>query len=115
MAGDVDEQSAANEGSSEKDHGSAGERRYRILSGNTGLSVTERRPEYRLSLIHILAEKIGVKHLKVLEPKENSLMKLVTFVPISHADIVRNALFAAGCGNIGNYDSCSYNLEGEGT
>ena len=42
MAGDVDEQSAANEGASEKDHGSAGERRYRILSGNTGLSVTER-------------------------------------------------------------------------
>ena len=42
-------------------------------------------------------------------------MKLVTFVPIAQADIVRNALFAAGCGNIGNYDSCSYNLEGEGT
>ena len=51
----------------------------------------------------------------MLEPKENSLMKLVTFVPIAQADIVRNALFAAGCGNIGNYDSCSYNLEGEGT
>lgn len=33
----------------EKDHGSAGERRYRILSGNTGLSVTECRPEYRNS------------------------------------------------------------------
>ena len=49
MAGDVDEQSAANEGASEKDHGSAWERRYRILSGNTGLSVTERRPEYRNS------------------------------------------------------------------
>lgn len=41
-------------------------------------------------------------------------MKLVTFVPIAQADIVRNALFAAGCGNIGNYDSCSYNLEGKG-
>ena len=33
-----------------------------------------------------------MKHLKVLEPKENSLMKLVTFVPIAQADIVRNAL-----------------------
>ena len=62
-----------------------------------------------------IAEKIGLKNLKVLEPKENSLIKLVTFVPNTQADAVREALFAAGCGNIGNYDSCSYNLEGEGT
>ena len=62
-----------------------------------------------------IAEKIGLKNLKVLEPKENSLIKLVTFVPNAQADAVREALFAAGCGNIGNYDSCSYNLEGEGT
>lgn len=40
---------------------------------------------------------------------------MVTFVPNTQADAVREALFAAGCGNIGNYDSCSYNLEGEGT
>ena len=70
---------------------------------------------HREGVNYKIAEKIGLKHLKVLEPKENSLMKLVTFVPIAQADIVRNALFAAGCGNIGNYDSCSYNLEGEGT
>jgi hypothetical protein len=28
---------------------------------------------------------------------------------------VRTALFKAGCGEIGNYDFCSYNLEGKGT
>ena len=39
----------------------------------------------------------------------------MTFVPDAQADSVREALFAAGCGNIGNYDSCSYNLKGEGT
>ena len=33
----------------------------------------------------------------------------------AQADAVREALFAAGCGNIGDYDSCSYNLKGEGT
>ena len=43
------------------------------------------------------------------------LLKLVTFVPDAQADRVRKALFEAGCGCIGNYDSCSYNLEGEGT
>ena len=62
-----------------------------------------------------IAEKIGLKHLQMLEPKRNSLLKLVTFVPTEQAERVRKALFAAGCGNIGGYDSCSYNLKGEGT
>lgn len=62
-----------------------------------------------------IAEIIGLKNLRILEPKANQLLKLVTFVPEAQADEVRNALFAAGCGCIGNYDSCSYNLEGKGT
>ena len=62
-----------------------------------------------------IAEKIGLKNVRVLEAKENALLKLVTFVPTAQADEVRKALFAAGCGCIGNYDSCSYNIEGEGT
>ena len=62
-----------------------------------------------------IAEKIGLKNVRVLETKENALVKLVTFVPTAQAEDVRKALFNAGCGNIGNYDSCSYNLEGEGT
>jgi dinuclear metal center YbgI/SA1388 family protein len=62
-----------------------------------------------------IAEKIGLQNLRVLKPKENSLFKLVTFVPLEEAGIVRNALFHAGAGHIGNYDSCSYNVPGEGT
>jgi dinuclear metal center YbgI/SA1388 family protein len=62
-----------------------------------------------------LAEKIGLQNLRVLKPKEDSLLKLSTFVPAEHAETVRNALFHAGAGNIGNYDSCSYNTEGSGT
>jgi dinuclear metal center YbgI/SA1388 family protein len=62
-----------------------------------------------------IAEKIGLKNVQILAPKENGLLKLVTYVPIAYADKMREALFAAGCGNIGNYDSCSYNLKGEGT
>jgi hypothetical protein len=42
-------------------------------------------------------------------------LKLVTFVPLEHAENVRNALFEAGAGKIGAYSSCSYNIEGEGT
>jgi hypothetical protein len=36
-------------------------------------------------------------------------------VPKKHADLVRDAIFSAGAGKIGNYDSCSYNIEGSGT
>ena len=62
-----------------------------------------------------IAEKIGLSNVRVLEAKENALVKLVTFVPTAQAEDVRKALFAAGCGCIGNYDACSYNVEGEGT
>lgn len=62
-----------------------------------------------------IAEKIGLKNVRILDPKGDNLIKLVTFVPSAQADEVRNALFAVGCGCIGNYDSCSYNIEGNGT
>ncbi|MBZ4652407.1 MAG: (NGG1p interacting factor 3) [Proteiniphilum sp.] len=62
-----------------------------------------------------LAEMLELQNVKVLSPKEHALFKLVTTVPVHHAESVRNALFNAGAGHIGNYDSCSYNLTGEGT
>lgn len=62
-----------------------------------------------------IAEKIGMTNVQVLVPKEDMLLKLVTFVPKAQAESVRNALFHVGCGCIGNYDSCSYNLNGDGT
>lgn len=62
-----------------------------------------------------IAEKIGLKNISILAPKFNSLLKLVTFTTEESAQAVRNALFSAGCGHIGNYDSCSFNSTGEGT
>lgn len=62
-----------------------------------------------------ICEKLGVKEFTILSPKGGLLKKLVTFCPSAHADIVRNALFEAGAGSIGNYSECSYNTEGFGT
>lgn len=62
-----------------------------------------------------IAKKIGLKNVSVLDPKEGMLLKLVTYVPHEKAEHVRKVLFEAGCGCIGRYDSCSYNLKGEGT
>ena len=45
---------------------------------------------------------------------ENKNVKLVVFVPISHADAVRQALGEAGAGKIGNYDFCSFSSRGTG-
>ncbi len=41
--------------------------------------------------------------------------KLVVFVPREALDPVREALFAAGAGRIGDYDRCSWYTEGTGT
>ena len=62
-----------------------------------------------------LAEMIGLQNIRILSPQKNALLKLVTFVPEAYAEIMRTTLFNAGAGSIGNYDSCSYNLYGEGT
>ncbi|MCC8094528.1 MAG: Nif3-like dinuclear metal center hexameric protein [Tannerellaceae bacterium] len=62
-----------------------------------------------------LAELIGLQNIRILSPRKESLLKLVTFVPSTHAETVRQALFSAGAGHIGNYDACSFNLEGKGT
>jgi dinuclear metal center YbgI/SA1388 family protein len=62
-----------------------------------------------------ICEKIGLENCKILQPAKGQLKKLVTFVPHKYAGKVREAIFNAGAGNIGNYDSCSYNSSGEGT
>jgi dinuclear metal center YbgI/SA1388 family protein len=62
-----------------------------------------------------IAEKLMISGKKVLLPLENRLLKLVTFVPESHLDKVRNAVFDAGAGVIGNYDLCGYTVSGTGS
>ena len=62
-----------------------------------------------------ICETLGIKNFRILAPKHNLLKKLVTYVPVSYADEVRNALFSAGAGNIGNYSECSFNADGSGT
>jgi len=62
-----------------------------------------------------IAEKLRLKNLKILAPKSGMLAKLVTYAPIANANGLRQALFEAGAGRIGNYDSCSFSTNGQGT
>ena len=41
--------------------------------------------------------------------------KLIVFVPPESLEPVRDALFAAGAGRIGDYERCSWYVEGTGT
>jgi dinuclear metal center YbgI/SA1388 family protein len=62
-----------------------------------------------------IAEQIGLINLKILAPRSNTLLKLVTFIPQDHVENVLNHLYAAGAGQIGNYKNCSFSVVGEGT
>jgi len=62
-----------------------------------------------------ICEKLGLENCRILQPADGLLKKLVTFIPVDHAEAVRQAVFSAGAGHIGNYDSCSFNLHGQGT
>lgn len=68
-----------------------------------------------LGVSRVLAERLGLKNLRILQPLEGHLKKLVVYVPLSAAEAVRNAMFEAGAGCIGNYDSCSFNAQGQGS
>lgn len=62
-----------------------------------------------------MAEKLNLQDIKVLVPLKNRLLKLVTYVPESHLEKVRDAVFAAGAGVLGNYDFCSFMTPGTGS
>jgi len=62
-----------------------------------------------------IAELLELKNISVLASKESQLKKLFIFVPVADADKVRQAIFDAGGGHIGNYEECSFNVEGFGT
>ena len=63
----------------------------------------------------MIADKLGLEDCTILQPKDGLLCKLFTYVPVTSADVVRNALFAAGGGKIGLYEECSFNTNGTGT
>jgi dinuclear metal center YbgI/SA1388 family protein len=80
-----------------------------IYAAHTNLDNTVGGVNYKLAAL------LGLQNVHILQPQKGNLLKLVTFVPEESAENVRSALFHAGAGNIGNYDSCSFNAYGTGT
>jgi dinuclear metal center YbgI/SA1388 family protein len=70
---------------------------------------------YQYGVNFKIGQRLGLSQMKVLAPAQNTLNKLVVYAPISHKELVLNALFCAGAGKIGNYDECSFSSVGNGT
>ena len=62
-----------------------------------------------------ICDLIGLVNTRILQPKKDTLLKLVTFAPHEAAEKVLKALFDAGAGKIGEYSGCSFLSEGTGT
>lgn len=64
-----------------------------------------------------LASLCGLEETEPVESLSPSRdeYKLVTFVPPAQLEAVAEAMFAAGAGRIGDYERCSYRLNGQGT
>lgn len=61
-----------------------------------------------------IAEQLKLINTKILIPKANTIKQLVTYVPTDYAEKLKEALYEAGAGRIGNYDSCGFAVEGKG-
>ena len=59
-----------------------------------------------------MAQKLGLTNVKVLVPQQGKQVKVVVYVPTAYADAVADAMHASGAGCIGDYDHCSYRIEG---
>ena len=69
----------------------------------------------RGGLADVVAGMLGLQGTRPLEPTAVDWLKLVGFVPADDADLVRKALFNVGAGIIGEYEHCSWGVEGQGT
>lgn len=63
----------------------------------------------------MICEKLELKNKQILIPKKRTIKKLITYAPTGLTSKIRNALFAAGAGEIGNYKNCSFTSTGTGS
>jgi dinuclear metal center YbgI/SA1388 family protein len=80
-----------------------------IIAAHTNLDVAP------AGLNHWLAGRLEIAEPVPLQTVAGQLYKLAVFVPAEHAEAVAEALFAAGAGQIGAYDQCSFRSGGIGT
>ena len=61
------------------------------------------------------AQKLGLKNVKILQEKANQLVKIVFYTPSEALESLKEVMFLAGAGQIGQYSECSFATQGLGT
>lgn len=80
-----------------------------LYAAHTNLDIAEN------GVNDVLAERLGLVDIEGLaETQARPRYKVVVFVPHSHLDAVKDAMFAAGAGKQGAYGSCSWSVSGQG-
>lgn len=80
-----------------------------LFSAHTNLDFTKDGVSFEL------AKTLKLKNIKFLELEEANQFKVVIFVPSTHVEELSETLFSVGGGVIGNYQNCSFRLNGIGT
>lgn len=62
-----------------------------------------------------ICNRLGIKNIRPLIPKNKCIKKLQFYIPEDYSEKVKNSLFEAGAGSIGNYSDCSFSFQGKGT
>jgi dinuclear metal center YbgI/SA1388 family protein len=63
----------------------------------------------------MIARRLDLQNVRTLSTRTGTLAKLTTFVPAESLSAVLEALHDAGAGHIGNYERCSFRVQGTGT
>jgi dinuclear metal center YbgI/SA1388 family protein len=69
----------------------------------------------QLGVNYQICQQLKLQNTEILIPQKSTLRQLITYAPLDHAEKVRKAMLEAGAGSVGNYDYCSFNIEGKGT
>jgi len=81
-----------------------------VYSSHTNFDITNE------GMNEFLAKSLGLIDIKGLKTYfTEALYKLVVFVPKDSLETVRDAIYNAGAGWIGNYKDCGFSVEGTGT
>jgi dinuclear metal center YbgI/SA1388 family protein len=80
-----------------------------IYATHTALDVAKGGVSYRM------ASELGLQDVLTLVPKKGLIKKLTAYIPEENFTQVRDALFVAGAGSLGNYSECSFSTAGQGT
>lgn len=62
-----------------------------------------------------IAKRMGIQNPKILAPKKDLLSLLILYGTKADVKAMREAVFIAGGGQVGNYSECSFELEGTGS